>query len=201
MNQELYQKYVEILKSELVPALGCTEPIALAYAAAVARKELGQFPEKVEVLCSGNIIKNVKGVKVPNSGGMKGVEAAVILGIVGGKADRELEVLQSISEEDREKTRQLFKEGYCECKLKEGTANLYIEVRVWASGEEAAVRIEHAHTNITRIEHNQKVVYENEEKFTAHASQPMYSLCVCFSWIALVTSAPYGPIINLPSSV
>ena len=61
MNQELYQKYVEILKSELVPALGCTEPIALAYAAAVARKELGQFPEKVEVLCSGNIIKNVKG--------------------------------------------------------------------------------------------------------------------------------------------
>jgi L-cysteine desulfidase len=168
MNQELYQKYVEILKSELVPALGCTEPIALAYAAAVARKELGQFPEKVEVLCSGNIIKNVKGVKVPNSGGMKGVEAAVILGIVGGKADRELEVLQSISEEDREKTRQLFKEGYCECKLKEGTANLYIEVRVWASGEEAAVRIEHAHTNITRIEHNQKVVYENEEKFTAH---------------------------------
>ena len=157
MNQELYQKYVEILKSELVPALGCTEPIALAYAAAVARKELGQFPEKVEVLCSGNIIKNVKGV-----------EAAVILGIVGGKADRELEVLQSISEEDREKTRQLFKEGYCECKLKEGTANLYIEVRVWASGEEAAVRIEHAHTNITRIEHNQKVVYENEEKFTAH---------------------------------
>lgn len=92
MNQELYQKYVEILKSELVPALGCTEPIALAYAAAVARKELGQFPEKVEVLCSGNIIKNVKGVKVPNSGGMKGVEAAVILGIVGGKADRELEV-------------------------------------------------------------------------------------------------------------
>ena len=68
MNQELYQKYVEILKSELVPALGCTEPIALAYAAAVARKELGQFPEKVEVLCSGNIIKNVKGVKVPNSG-------------------------------------------------------------------------------------------------------------------------------------
>lgn len=63
MNQELYQKYVEILKSELVPALGCTEPIALAYAAAVARKELGQFPEKVEVLCSGNIIKNVKGDK------------------------------------------------------------------------------------------------------------------------------------------
>ena len=94
MNQELYEKYVCILNAELVPALGCTEPIALAYAAATAREKLGKFPERAEVLCSGNIIKNVKGVKVPNSGGMKGVETAVILGIVGGDAGQKLEVLE-----------------------------------------------------------------------------------------------------------
>ena len=131
MNQELYKKYVEILKSELVPALGCTEPIALAYAAAVARKELGQFPEKVEVLCSGNIIKNVKGVKVPNSGGMKGVEAAVILGIVGGKADRELEVLQSISEEDRRFIADFYKYSFVGLMLdwiKQGMKDDYVDL-------------------------------------------------------------------------
>ena len=101
MDSILYENYLNILKQELVPALGCTEPIAIAYTAAKARQILGEFPDSVEMELSGNIIKNVKGVTVPNSGGMKGVEAAVILGIVGGKADRELEVLQSISEEDR----------------------------------------------------------------------------------------------------
>ena len=87
MDQELYQKYVEILKSELVPALGCTEPMAWRMQRHRRERSLDNF-RKVEVLCSGNIIKNVKGVKVPNSGGMKGVEAAVVLGIVGGKAEQ-----------------------------------------------------------------------------------------------------------------
>ena len=93
MDQKIYDSYVEILKRELVPALGCTEPIALAYASAKAVELLEAFPERMEALCSGNIIKNVKGVKVPCSGGLKGVEAAVILGAVGGDASRELEVL------------------------------------------------------------------------------------------------------------
>ena len=88
MNQKTYDCYVKILKTELVPALGCTEPIALAYASAKAVDVLGDFPDRMEALCSGNIIKNVKGVKVPNSGGLKGVEAAVILARAGGMPPR-----------------------------------------------------------------------------------------------------------------
>ena len=110
MNQKTYDSYVKILKTELVPALGCTEPIALAYASAKAVDLLGDFPERMEALCSGNIIKNVKGVKVPCSGGLKGVEAAVILGACGGDSSRELEVLESVQEEDRARTNALLRE-------------------------------------------------------------------------------------------
>ena len=85
MEQKIYDNYINILKEELVPALGCTEPIAIAYAGAKAREILGTFPQKVIVKCSGNIIKNVKGVTVPNSGDLKGIDTAALLGIIGGK--------------------------------------------------------------------------------------------------------------------
>ena len=84
MDKNIYDNYVTILRHELIPALGCTEPIAIALCAAKAKQVLGRMPETVEVRCSGNIIKNVKGVTVPNSGGMKGIEAAAVLGIIGG---------------------------------------------------------------------------------------------------------------------
>lgn len=100
VDKKLYNNYVKILKNELVPALGCTEPIAIAYAAAKAREVLGEFPDHVEMRCSGNIIKNVKGVTVPNSDGQRGIDVAAILGIVGGDASRELEVLESVKPED-----------------------------------------------------------------------------------------------------
>ena len=93
MDSELYKNYLDILKQELVPALGCTEPIAIACAAAKARRLLGSFPESLEMNLSGNIIKNVKGVTVPNSGGLKGIDIAAVLGMVGGNADKALEVL------------------------------------------------------------------------------------------------------------
>lgn len=168
MNRELYEKYSMILKKELVPALGCTEPIALAYAAAKAREVLGTLPEKVEVLCSGNIIKNVKGVKVPNSGGHKGIETAVILGMLGGDASRKLEVLEGVTEEDRERTAELIGKGCCSCILKEGTANLFIEVRVFSGENKAVVRIEHEHTNITYISRNKEVLFENRNLYEKH---------------------------------
>ena len=98
MNSALYANYLNILKQELVPALGCTEPIAIAYAAAKAHQVLGEFPDSVNMSLSGNIIKNVKGVTVPNSGGLKGIDVAAILGIVGGNADKALEVLSEITE-------------------------------------------------------------------------------------------------------
>lgn len=88
MDQALYQNHLGILREELLVALGCTEPIAIAYAGAKARQLLGVMPEHCRVRCSGNIIKNVKGVIVPNSGGMRGIDVAATLGIVGGDPDR-----------------------------------------------------------------------------------------------------------------
>ena len=94
MDQKLYDSYVKILKNELVPALGCTEPIAIAYAAVKAREVLGQMPESIELCCSGNIIKNVKGVEVPNSNGLKGIDVAATLGVVGAVPNVNLKYLK-----------------------------------------------------------------------------------------------------------
>lgn len=172
MDKNIYDNYVRILESELVPALGCTEPIALAYASAKAREVLGGFPEHLSVLCSGNIIKNVKGVKVPNSNGMKGVEVAAVLGLTGGDASQALEVLETVSEEDIEKTKQLLKEGFCDCILKEGVANLYIEARAAGENGEAVVVIEEEHTNITRIEKNGEILFEQEKQEVKEEEEP-----------------------------
>ena len=163
MDKKIYDTYVRILEEELVPALGCTEPIALAYAAAKAGEVLGTFPEHLTVACSGNIIKNVKGVTVPNSGGMKGVEAAAVLGLTGGDPGQALEVLETVKEADISRTKELIKNGFCDCVLKEGVANLYIEAKAVCKEEEAIVVIEDEHTNITRIEKNGNVLFEKEE--------------------------------------
>jgi L-cysteine desulfidase len=113
MNKLQYDTYIKILEKELIPALGCTEPIALAYAAAKVKEYLGEMPDKVNVKCSGNIIKNVKGVAVPNSGGLKGIEVSIILGILGGDASKGLEVLESITDENREEAKKLLKTDFC----------------------------------------------------------------------------------------
>ena len=94
-------QYISVLKEELVPAMGCTEPISVAYASALAQSLLGEIPEKVEICVSANIIKNVKSVVVPNTGGLRGLPAAAAAGILAGDASRELEVIAAISEEDR----------------------------------------------------------------------------------------------------
>lgn len=151
MDAVLYENYLNILKHELVPALGCTEPIAIAYASSKACEVLGCFPESIEVCCSGNIIKNVKGVTVPNSGGLKGIEVAAVLGMVGGKSERELEVLENITPEHIQKTKDLVQNGFCVCTLKEGVPNLYICAKVQRNGHCAEVTIEDSHTNITKI--------------------------------------------------
>ena len=113
MDQKVYDTYVSILKSELVPALGCTEPIAIAYASAKARDVLGEMPERLELWCSGNIIKNVKGVVVPNSGGLHGIDVAGILGLVGGNPNKELEVLESVTQADIDRTIELLQVDFC----------------------------------------------------------------------------------------
>lgn len=161
MNSALYANYLNILKQELIPALGCTEPIAIAYAAAKAHQVLGEFPDSVNMSLSGNIIKNVKGVTVPNSGGLKGIDVAAILGIVGGNADKALEVLSEITEDDIARTRELVKQHVCSCSLVEGVDNLYITAKVIKGNHFASVTIEHQHTNITRIEKDGEVILDN----------------------------------------
>ncbi len=176
MERKTYDTYVRILESELVPALGCTEPIALAYASAKAREILGCFPEHLTVWCSGNIIKNVKGVKVPNSGGMKGVEAAAVLGVCGGDARQALEVLETVEQKDIARAKELLANGFCSCVLKEGVANLYIEARAVCRSDEVAVVIEDEHTNITRIERNGEVIFRKEKEEVPEKEAPDKSL-------------------------
>ena len=159
MTEELIRNYTEILKDELVPAMGCTEPIAIAYAAAKAVQVLGAEPDRISVACSGNIIKNVKGVTVPNSGGQKGIETAAVLGAVGGDADRVLEVIADADDAARERTRKMVAEGCCTVSLAENVPNLYIRTEVSGGGHTAAVVIEEHHTSITRIEKDGEVLF------------------------------------------
>ena len=160
MNLTQQLQIVSILKKELVPALGCTEPIAIAYAAAKARQVLGVFPEHINICCSGNIIKNVKGVMVPNSNGLKGVDVAAVLGVVGGDADKELEVLQNVTQEHINQTKVLLEQGYFSCELKENVANLYITATVTAGEHSASVTIINRHTLITEIVRDGEILYQ-----------------------------------------
>ena len=159
MDSKVYNGYIAILKHELVPAMGCTEPIAVAFAAAKARDVLGRFPEHITAYLSGNIIKNVKGVTVPNSGGQRGIDVAATLGCVAGDASLELEVIKNATQEQIERTTQLVHEGFCDAQLVEGKDNLYIRIEAVAGEDRASVTVEHEHTNITRIEKNGEVLY------------------------------------------
>lgn len=159
MEQALYDNCLAILKNELMVALGCTEPIAIAYVAALARKVLDAEPAECVVRCSGNIVKNVMGVVVPNSGGQRGIAVAAVLGIVGGDADRELQVLETVTSGDIERTRQLIAQGFCNCELVEGVENLYVEVQLTdADGHRATAEIRDRHNNVTRITRDGQVL-------------------------------------------
>lgn len=162
MDSALYENYLDILRSELIPALGCTEPIAIAYAAAKARQLLGEFPDSIEMKLSGNIIKNVKGVTVPNSGGLKGIDIAAVLGMTGGNADKALEVLEEITPEHIRKAEALVQKGICTCSLIENVPNLYISAKVRKDGHYAEVTIAEQHTNIIHMEKDGNVLLEKD---------------------------------------
>ena len=160
METAEYRNHLAILRHELQVALGCTEPIAVAYAAAKARQVLGVMPESCLVRCSGNIIKNVKGVTVPNSGGLRGVEVAAALGIVGGDPDRQLAVLESVTDQHRAEVRRLLEQSFCRCELIDNEENLYLIVQVAAGEDSALVEIRGEHNNITRIVRNGALQFE-----------------------------------------
>ena len=167
--------YISLLQKEMKPAFGCTEPIALAYAAAKAASVLDEFPNHIYARCSANIIKNVKSVVIPNSGGRKGLAAAAVLGAIVGHPERELEVLESATDEDRKWLGTLLAANFCTVELAEGVDNLYIEITATTDEHTAVVRIENAHTNITYVSVDGNVISEtiNEIKEAESSTCPM----------------------------
>lgn len=161
-----YRAFLDILKEELIPASGCTEPIAIAYTAAVARKTLGCRPEHMDVYASGNLIKNAKGVYIPNGGELRGVDAAAILGALGGNADRMLEVLLDLPDGVLDETQALMQQNYCKVHVIQGSEALHLIVNVQADGQTAEVELKNAHTHIVRIEKNGESVFRAEEDGT-----------------------------------
>ncbi len=151
-----YAAYVKVLHSHLRPAMGCTEPIAIAYAAALATQALGCVPESAQVLVSGNIIKNAKSVTVPNTGGKKGIDAACAAGIVAGKPERELEVIASVSAEQAFQIDELLHKHVIDVRLKQDARLFDILVKVRCGAECASARIADRHTNVVTVEKNGK---------------------------------------------
>ena len=157
-----YGAYVKILEEELKPAMGCTEPIALAYAAAVARKILGEVPEKVHIGASGSIIKNVKSVIVPNTNRLKGIPAAAAAGIIGGDPDKELEVIANVSEEQIKGMRTFLENAEITVEHVDNGLTFDIIVTLYKGESYSKVRIVNYHTNIVLIEKNGEILKEVE---------------------------------------
>jgi len=155
-----YEAYVHILKEELVPAMGCTEPIALAYAAAKAREVLGCIPEKVEIGASGSIIKNVKSVIVPNTDHLKGIPAAATAGIIAGDASKELEVIASVAPGKTAEMREFLEKTPITVEFVDNGFVFEIIVKVIKGDSYALVRIVNYHTNIVLIEKDGEKLYE-----------------------------------------
>lgn len=160
MNRD--EIYTAILKEELVPALGCTEPIALAYASAECRKLLGMQPDTIEALCSGNIIKNVKSVIIPNTGGMKGIEAAVTAGMIGGDSTLGLEVLSSVKKDDFSVIKDYIASKHVSVKLLRTKAALHFIITMKKGNDSASVEVIHQHTNIVKKTRNGEVVFKKD---------------------------------------
>ena len=171
-----YKTYVDILKRELLPAMGCTEPIAIAYCAARARALLGCIPDSVLIEASGNIIKNVKSVIVPNTNGAKGIEAAAAAGIIAGKEELKLEVLSQVTDEEKEKLAAYLKTASIYVRPADSPFILDVSVTVKKDGSQAKARIINEHTNIVLLEKDGEVLYQGELSEQASTDMPDYSL-------------------------
>ena len=159
-GDHLYQQYLNILNEELRPAMGCTEPIALAYAAARARQVLGTVPEKIRLFVSGNIIKNVKSVVVPNTGGLHGMAAAISAGIIAGDADRELQVISQVAPEAHPQIKAYMESANLEIQPAYSDLVFDIDLFVYAGEDMVRLRIANHHTNVVLIQKNQETLLE-----------------------------------------
>lgn len=159
----MVDQYMNLLKKEMLPAYGCTEPIALAFAAAKAREVLGAEPVDMLVRCSGNMIKNSRCVVVPGSGGLKGIEISSILGAFAGDPEKNLEVLETVKPEDVQKAKEAKERGLCRVEHEPEIPGLFIDTTLWdKDGHSARVVIQNEHTNVVKIEHDGQLLYDQK---------------------------------------
>lgn len=159
-----YPEYIQILKEELKPAMGCTEPIAIAYATCICRDALGVLPEKVEIRVSGNILKNVKSVVVPNTNGLRGIRSAVAIGVTSGCSDMKLECISKVSKEQRAACEDFLKKTPIEVSQSESDFVFDIQIKLFSAQNEAESRIVDTHTNLVYLRHNEHILFEKEIK-------------------------------------
>ena len=159
-SDKIYQQYLDILREELRPAMGCTEPIALAYAGAKARQLLGALPEKVDVYVSGNIIKNVKSVIVPNTGGLCGIGSAVCAGIVAGDADKQLQVISTVTDEQRTALKEFMATAQVEISPSDSELIFDIDLILRKGEDRVRLRIVNHHTNLVYMEKNGEILLD-----------------------------------------
>ena len=158
MDKYINDNFIKILEEELIPAMGCTEPIALAYASARCREILGCMPETIKACCSGNMIKNVRCVSIPNSQGMVGIEAACALGALAGDASKCMEVLEAVDDEGRSAAEQFVNDKNCHVEFLDSEIPLHFIIEMKAGEERASVEVRHSHTNIYSIRKNGEVL-------------------------------------------
>lgn len=176
------QDYIELLKREVKPAFGCTEPIALAFASAKAAELLGVTPDHIHGRLSGNIIKNAKSVTIPNSEGRTGIYYSLILGALVGTAEKELEVLEDVTHEQVVTADRLFEADFCSIELAEGVENLYIEVVANAGEHTSKVIVQNTHTTISYAEKDGQVLIAlTPEEVTKHSMELCFDSCYEFA--------------------
>lgn len=158
------EKYNLLLIQEMLKALGCTEPIAVALAGAKVREVLGKMPEKVIIKCSGNIVKNVKAVTVPTTNGMKGIDTACMIGVIAGDSSLGLEVLRNVKDADVKLLKELLAQKICKVEKIESDDNLHIICIASSGNDVAEVEILHAHNNISMVKKNNKILFDGNNK-------------------------------------
>jgi L-cysteine desulfidase len=162
--------FLSILGEELIPAMGCTEPIALAYAAAKAREHMSFEPDRIVARCSGNMIKNVRCVAIPNSNGMIGIEAAVALGAFGGNAELGMEVLEAVTANDRKKVSDFITDGKCVVEYLVSDVPLHFVLELTCGDETVTIEVQHSHMNITSISKNSEIIFSRAADNETHVT-------------------------------
>lgn len=175
-DQIKYQNYVRILNEELIPAMGCTEPIAIAYCGALVREHLGNLPSKVVIKVSGNIIKNVKSVTVPNTLGLCGIDTACAVGILGGDASKLLEVIADVKENIALSIPNYIKENDFTILHADNEHTLYIEIIGFYENDYVKVIIEDGHTNVVLIEKNDNIIFKNDKELSKKKTELDHSV-------------------------